>query len=382
MRTPAASIAFAALTFAASALAQSDRDFSGQWIFDAARSELRGAAPPARSLEVKQSGASLIVSTNLADGSTAKLTYPLNGKPERSQDGDGAVSTLTKWEGAALLVNMNVSGLESYSLSERWSRAANGERLTIERTVNVRGRESESVLVYVRSVGLNNSSASPEPAVEPERAAPVRTLAREIDPVAPPVSWRVPNGSRILTRLTNAVDTRHTAVGDRLYLQTAVPVFIQGRLVIPQGSFVTATVTEAVRAGKVKGKSGLNLRFESLTLPNGVSRDFRARAGSVDTKGTLDRTEGRIEGESNKGGDARTVATTTAAGTGLGAVIGSAAGHVGAGAGIGAAAGALGGLAGVLGSRGPDVVLPAGTTMEMVLDRELQYTDNELGRIR
>lgn len=352
MRTHAASIAFAALTFAASALAQSDRDFSGQWIFDAARSELRGAAPPARSLEVKQSGASLIVSTSLADGSTAKLTYPLNGKPERSQDGDGSVSTLTKWEGAALLVNMNVSGLESYSLSERWSRAANGERLTIERTVNVRGRESESVLVYVRSVGLNNSSASPEPAVEPERAAPARTLASEADPVAQPVSWRVPNGSRILTRLTNAVDTRHTAVGDRLYLQTAVPVFIQGRLVIPQGSFVTATVTESVRAG------------------------------SVDTKGTLDRTEGRIEGEGNKGGDARTVATTTAAGTGLGAVIGSAAGHVGAGAGIGAAAGALGGLAGVPGSRGPDVVLPAGTTMEMVLDRELQYTDNELGRIR
>ena len=45
---------------------------------------------------------------------------------------------------------------------------------------------------------------------------------------------------------------------------------------------------------------------------------------------------------------------------------------------IGAAAGALGGLAGVLGSRGADVVLPAGTTMEMVLDRELRYSIMEL----
>jgi len=45
-----------------------------------------------------------------------------------------------------------------------------------------------------------------------------------------------------------------------------------------------------------------------------------------------------------------------------------------------AAAGAAAGLAGVLGSRGPDVVLPAGTTVELVLDRELRYTAAELHR--
>ena len=50
------------------------------------------------------------------------------------------------------------------------------------------------------------------------------------------------------------------------------------------------------------------------------------------------------------------------------------------GVGIGAAAGAIGGLAGVLGSRGPQFTLPAGTTMELVLDRDLRYTAAELGR--
>jgi hypothetical protein len=50
--------------------------------------------------------------------------------------------------------------------------------------------------------------------------------------------------------------------------------------------------------------------------------------------------------------------------------------------GIGAAAGAAAGLARVLGSRGQDVVIPAGTTMEMVLDREISFTDAELGRVR
>jgi hypothetical protein len=48
------------------------------------------------------------------------------------------------------------------------------------------------------------------------------------------------------------------------------------------------------------------------------------------------------------------------------------------GAGIGAAAGAAAGLAAVL-SRGPDLVLPKGSTFEMVLDRNLRFKDSELG---
>jgi hypothetical protein len=48
------------------------------------------------------------------------------------------------------------------------------------------------------------------------------------------------------------------------------------------------------------------------------------------------------------------------------------------GAGIGAAAGAVAGLAGVFGSRGKDVVLPQGTTMEMVLNVDLRFTPDEL----
>jgi hypothetical protein len=41
--------------------------------------------------------------------------------------------------------------------------------------------------------------------------------------------------------------------------------------------------------------------------------------------------------------------------------------------------GAASGLAGVLLSRGPDLVLPKGSTFEMVLDRNLRFKDSELG---
>jgi hypothetical protein len=41
------------------------------------------------------------------------------------------------------------------------------------------------------------------------------------------------------------------------------------------------------------------------------------------------------------------------------------------------------GLAGVLSSRGKDVVIPRGTTMEMVLDREIRFAESEVyGRIQ
>ena len=48
------------------------------------------------------------------------------------------------------------------------------------------------------------------------------------------------------------------------------------------------------------------------------------------------------------------------------------------GAGIGAAAGAAAGLIGVLMSRGPDAVLAKGTTLEMVLDRELDFSSQDI----
>src|ERR1017187_5096031 len=97
------------------------------------------------------------------------------------------------------------------------------------------------------------------------------------------------------------------------------------------------------------------IRFDSLTLPNGITRDFRSRLGSADAGagGQVDRTEGTITGEGNQAGDARTVAGTAGMGASVGSIAGAASGHLGMGAGLGGAIGGLAGLASVLGSRGP-----------------------------
>jgi hypothetical protein len=199
-------------------------------------------------------------------------------------------------------------------------------------------------------------------------------------PAAPPDAVQVDSGTHILLSMINSVSTKQAVVGDRIYLETAFPVITNGKIAVPQGSWVTGTVTEVRRPGRVKGKGELEVRFDSLTLPNGVTRSFRSDLGALDAtnSGTLDRESGKVKGPGDKAGDAGTVVRTTADGAAIGTAVGAAAGHIGTGSIIGLAGGATGGLIGVLASRGPDAVLPRGSSVEMVLDRPLIYTPAEL----
>ena len=187
-------------------------------------------------------------------------------------------------------------------------------------------------------------------------------------------------GTHIPLSMINSVSTKNASEGDRVYLETVFPIMVNGRMTIPPGSYVAGTITQVKRPGRVKGRGELFLRFDSLTLPNGVTRDFRASVGALDGRANekIDRNEGKIQADGSKGDDARVIAETTGAGTSVGALAGSAAGHAGMGAGIGAAAGAAAGLMGVLLTRGQEAVLAKGTTIEMVLDRPIYYDDSEL----
>src|SRR5258708_14624112 len=168
--------------------------------------------------------------------------------------------------------------------------------------------------------------------------------------------FEVAPGTHIPLSLINSVSTKNSARGDRVYLEAVFPIRVDGKIVTPPGSYVAGTITEVQRPGKVKGRGEFHLRFDSLTLPNGTTRDFRARVSGLDGRASeeLDRKEGTIKSEGNKAGDARTVGETTAAGASVGALAGSLSGATGMGAGIGAAAGAAAGLMGVLLTRGPE----------------------------
>ena len=187
-------------------------------------------------------------------------------------------------------------------------------------------------------------------------------------------------GTRIPLTMLNSVSTKHAVEGDRVYLETLFPLLVQGKIVIPPGSSVAGTVTSLKRPGKVKGKGELYVRFDTLILPNGVTREFKSRLGSIDGRDSqgFDREEGKIKGEGNKGGDAQVIGVGATTGATIGAIAGAAAKSTGMGLGVGAAAGAAVGLMGILLTRGPDVVLAKGSTIEMLLDRPLQFDENDI----
>lgn len=195
-----------------------------------------------------------------------------------------------------------------------------------------------------------------------------------------PGALTVDSGTKIPLTLLNSLSSKQTQEGDRVYLETLFPVLVNGRIVVPPGSYVAGTVTEIKRPGRVKGRGELYLRFDSLTLPNGVTREFRARIGGMEGGGdnTLDRSEGKIKGGGSKGKDAQEIARAAEMGTMVGGIAGAVGGRPLTGIAGGAGAGAAAGLLGVLLTRGPDVVLAKGSVVEMLLDRQLFYEDKEL----
>ena len=227
---------------------------------------------------------------------------------------------------------------------------------------------------------LTLSAQEPAPPSNPEATPRTQDGLATRPATASPDDFLIAAGTKVPLSMINSISTKTASEGQTIYLETVFPILANGRVVIPPGSYVTGTVTDIKRPGRMHGRGELYVRFDSLTLPNGVTRDFRARMGSLDgtAPDTLDTAEGKVKSEGNKAGDLKTIGESAGAGAGIGGLAGAAAGHAGMGAGIGAAAGAAAGLVGVLLTRGPDAILAKGTTMEMVLDRQIQFTTSEL----
>lgn len=350
-----------AMVGVATLAADGGRDFSGRWLLDANRSELHGLSlPVAQILTVSQSATAIQCDAAFADGSTGRWSYLLDGT-----ETGGAIA---KWEGAALLVNTQVRGEREYTVMDRWALSNGGAALTITRQLVLREGQIEAALVYTRS-----------PAVLAQQDAEPRELVRP-SPSPAAEDLIVVRGTHLGLSLRNALDTKHTKEGDHVYLETIAPITVAGRIVIPRGSYVNGTVTESRPAKGIKTKGEMYIRFDNLVLPNGVTRDFHSRLVSADAeaRGAVDAKEGKVTGERDSSGDARTVAIGTGVGASVGAIAGSAAGHPITGVGIGAAAGAGVALATIFHGKKAEAVLPRGTVLEMVLDRDLVYRRDEL----
>lgn len=190
----------------------------------------------------------------------------------------------------------------------------------------------------------------------------------------------VPVRTTIPLELRNTISSRTAQPGQAIYCQTIYPITIGNRIVIPAGTYVKGSVTQVVRPGRAKGRAQIGLRFTEITLPNGTTRALRATLSGFAGNGKegFKPDESKIEGESSKGEDAGKVASTTITGAEIGTIAGVGKHSIGKGLGIGSAVGAAGGLIWVLASRGKDILLAPGTSLELELATPLTFNRDEL----
>lgn len=178
----------------------------------------------------------------------------------------------------------------------------------------------------------------------------------------------IPAGTKVPVALKHAISTKVARDGDAVYAITNFPVVLNDRVLVPAGTYVQGKISRVQRAGHIKGKAEVLIHFTTLIYPSGYTVMLPGavdNAPGVDNASVKDQ-EGTIKGDSQTGEKVGTVASTAATGTVIGGLS-----RGGKGALIGAGIGGAVGSAIALLSRGNDVKLDAGTTLEMVIQRDI-----------
>jgi hypothetical protein len=177
----------------------------------------------------------------------------------------------------------------------------------------------------------------------------------------------VAEGTRITLQLNEHLSTKLNSEGDTFTAVVSVPVLQGDRIVIPKGSIISGSISRVVRPGRFKGKAVMTLLFQSIRISGRGKFDIVASLARVDPEGNSGvKSEGTIRGEGSPGSDVARIVKPSLGGAGIGALAGGARGSA-----IGAGVGAIVGLGTVFATRGKDLEVARGSTMDIVLDRPL-----------
>jgi hypothetical protein len=181
-------------------------------------------------------------------------------------------------------------------------------------------------------------------------------------------SFTIPAGSKVPLSLKQAISTKTAKEGDPVYAETTFPYVINDRIAIPVGTYIQGKITRVERGGHVKGRAQLLIRFTSMIYPSGYTVLL---GGTVENTPGTEKTsmkdpEGTIQQDSDAGKKAKDVLGAATTGAVIGAISDG-----GKGAGIGAGIGGVAGTAVAMLTRGSDVRLQPGTSIEMEIQREV-----------
>ena len=162
----------------------------------------------------------------------------------------------------------------------------------------------------------------------------------------------VPVGTNLKVRLEDTLSSKDSSVGDRFTATVLDPVRFNE-------ATVTGHVASIQKSGKIKGRTSMNLDFDSIRLSDGrsvplhgyVTRVYGSDAGRVDN-------EGGVESGSRTNQTIKRGAIGAGAGAVLGAIVGG-----GKGAAIGLILGGAGGAGSLAVQGSKELKLESGTEM-------------------
>jgi hypothetical protein len=226
-------------------------------------------------------------------------------------------------------------------------------------------------VLLISGMAFGQTPDTQKPASVPASSAPSAASA----PAAPgdPNKITIPAGSRIPLSLKQAISTKNAREGDSVYAETAFPFVIDGRVVVPAGSYIQGKIARVERAGHGKGRAEILMHFTSMIYPSGYTVMLPGSVQNTpgaDNKSVKD-SEGTIQQDSDTGKKVEDAAKNGVYGTLGGATAGGLATGGLNGARVGAGIGAAAGIGWALLKRGPDVRLEVGTSIEMEIQRPI-----------
>ena len=81
----------------------------------------------------------------------------------------------------------------------------------------------------------------------------------------------IPAGTHVLLRMEHSVSSRTAKPGEGVHLRTSAPVSVDGRIVLPVGTWVSGTIRRVERRGRLHGQGRLEIGLETLLLPTGLA---------------------------------------------------------------------------------------------------------------
>jgi outer membrane lipoprotein SlyB len=274
-------------------------------------------------LAIERHGSTMTIASSRAPQST----FEADGIEHQEQNSNGRTTRVTATlRGEQLAVKS--TGYRENDFTVTFDSIENGDRLRVRREIY---SDRLSQPIVVNSIYNRTSTAAQWNVYDGSGQFPGNTGATGGE-------FIVRDGETVVAVLNNDLTTKDAKQGDRFTMTVREP----GQY---EGAVIEGTLGSVDQSGRLTGRAGMTLNFDTLRLRTGQTYRF---AGILESVRTVNGDTVRVDNEGSAQGGNQTTQTIqrTAIGTAIGAIIGAIAGG-GKGAAIGGIIGAAGGAGSV-----------------------------------